>query len=61
MQFQSSMSILSHCLRFDPSNLFNRRTAQDRAGAAKEGGIPEVVARLNNVVEEVLLWCYPVN
>ena len=42
---QRAVAVLGHGLCGDAADLFERRAADDRAGAAEEGRVPEVVAR----------------
>src|ERR1700685_1834630 len=49
------MGVLGHSLDRDAANLIESRSAQDRAGTAEERRVPEVVAVLNDAVEELAL------
>lgn len=49
------MRIFGHRLCGDPADFFERRAAQQGAGAAKERRIPEIVTILKNAVEELSL------
>ena len=52
---QRGVRVLSHGLDRDAANLIESGAAKDRAGAAEERRVPEVVAVLNDAVEELAL------
>src|SRR5215475_1905491 len=58
MQFQSCMGVLRNRLCFEATDGLNGRPAQNGTGATEKGGIPEIISRLDDVIEKRLLGCY---
>ena len=52
---QRGVRVFGDGLHGDAADLVERRAPQDRAGAAEEGGVPEVVAVLHHAVEQLAL------
>src|SRR3984885_12908822 len=52
---QRGVSVLCDCLDGNATDFVERGTSEDGAGAAEEGGVPEVIAVLNDAVEEIPL------
>jgi hypothetical protein len=52
---QGGMRVFGDGLGGDAAGFVERRAADDRAGAAEEGGVPEVVAVLDDAVEQLAL------
>ena len=55
LQAQAGVGVFGDGFGGDAADLVEGLAAQDRAGAAEEGGVPEVVAVLDDAVEELAL------
>ena len=49
------MRVFGHGFDGDAADFIERFATEDGAGATEEGGIPEVVAVLNDAIEELVL------
>ena len=55
LQAQRGMRVLGHGLEGEAVGIGQRHAADDRAGSAKEGGVPQIIAALDRAVEQIAL------